>query len=222
MRLLAIDTAEIACSAALLIDGEVVERFEIAPRRHSELILGMMQSLLDEAGLRLADMDALAFGRGPGSFTGLRIAAAVIQGSAWGADLPVVAVSNLRGVAQGVHREQGASKVLAGFDARMGEVYWGAFELAIRSFMTMRSDKVKQQRDTLSLKTSIQAITVAYQARNFDKLVDVFNNRSQAAAESRRGRPPRCSRSRSAWRRAACPQPGSDNRRPGDPPCTSS
>jgi tRNA threonylcarbamoyladenosine biosynthesis protein TsaB len=126
MRLLAIDTTEDACSAALMAGDEVIERFEIAPRRHSELILPMMQGLLDDAGLALTDLDALAFARGPGAFTGLRIAASVTQGAAMGADLPVVPVSSLQALAQGCVAD-GRFDVLAAFDARMGEVYWGAY-----------------------------------------------------------------------------------------------
>ncbi|MCP5414833.1 MAG: tRNA (adenosine(37)-N6)-threonylcarbamoyltransferase complex dimerization subunit type 1 TsaB, partial [Chromatiaceae bacterium] len=85
MKLLAIDTTEDACSAALLFDGDTAERFELAPRRHSELILPMMDGLLVDAGLRLGDLDALAFACGPGAFTGVRIATAIVQGAALGA-----------------------------------------------------------------------------------------------------------------------------------------
>lgn len=127
LKLLAIDTTEEACSAALLIDGAVSERFELAPRQHSELILPMMQALLAEAGIRLGQLDALAFARGPGSFTGVRIATSVIQGVAYGADRPVVAVSSLQALAQGARRACAADAVLSALDARMGEVYWGVF-----------------------------------------------------------------------------------------------
>ena len=126
-KLLALDTTEEACSAALLIGAEVVERFAIAPRRHSELILPMMDGLLAEAGLHLGDLDALAFARGPGSFTGVRIAASVAQGVAFGADLPVVPVSSLQALAQGGAREHAVHAVLGALDARMYEVYWGAY-----------------------------------------------------------------------------------------------
>lgn len=128
LKLIAIDTTEEACSAALLCEGAVVERFELAPRRHSELILPMMDGLLAEAGLRLTELDALAFARGPGSFTGVRIAASVIQGAAFGADLPVVPVSSLQALAQGGRRTHAADWVLSALDARMGEVYWGAYQ----------------------------------------------------------------------------------------------
>lgn len=127
LKLLAIDTTEAACSAALLVGGAVAERFEIAPRRHSELILPMMDGLLAEAGLRLGDLDALGVARGPGSFTGVRIAVSVVQGAAFGAGLPVVPVSSLQALAQGTAREHGAAAVLSALDARMGEVYWGAY-----------------------------------------------------------------------------------------------
>lgn len=142
MQLLAIDTTEDACSAALLLDDAVNERFELAPRRHSALILPMMDGLLAEAGLVLSDLDALAFACGPGSFTGVRIAASVIQGAAFGADLPVVPVSSLQALAQGLYREQGASAVLSALDARMHEVYWGAYRTDSAGIMRAVVDEV--------------------------------------------------------------------------------
>jgi len=128
MKLLAVETATEACSVALYLDGEVQESFRIAPRGHTDLVLGMADSLLAEAGLVLADMDALAFGRGPGAFTGVRIATGVIQGMAFAANLPVVPVSTLAALAQRGLREYGWQRVAAAIDARMNEVYWGLFE----------------------------------------------------------------------------------------------
>ena len=127
MKIIALDTSTEACSAALLIDGAVSEYYEIAPQGHANRILPMVESLLAEAGLGLSAMDAIAFGRGPGSFTGVRIGTGVVQGLAFGAELPVVPVSSLAALAQGAVREFKATQVLAAIDARMKEVYWGGF-----------------------------------------------------------------------------------------------
>ncbi len=126
--LLAIETSSAACSAALLIDTVVTERYRLAPREHAELILRMVDELMGAAGLAPAELDAVAFARGPGAFTGVRIAASVAQGIAFGADRPVIPVSTLAALAQDAMDQHGADKVLAALDARMGEVYWGAYE----------------------------------------------------------------------------------------------
>ena len=128
MNILAIETATDACSCALEWSGTVVARHAVEPRRHTELLLPMIDAVLAEAGVGLAALDAIAFGRGPGSFTGLRIACSVAQGLGFGADRPLVAVSTLQTVAAGMHRSHDAPRVLAALDARMGEVYWGGFE----------------------------------------------------------------------------------------------
>ena len=128
-RVLAIDTATEACSAAILVAGEVHEKFLIAPRRHSALILPMVEEVLAEAGVSLHQLDGLAFGRGPGSFTGVRIATGVIQGLALASDLPVAPVSTLAALAQGAFRPGGAECIVAALDARMGEVYLGIYTM---------------------------------------------------------------------------------------------
>jgi tRNA threonylcarbamoyladenosine biosynthesis protein TsaB len=127
LRILAIETATAACSAALYIDGEISERHVLAPREHALLILPMIEALLAEAGVPVGALDAIAYGRGPGSFTGVRIAASVVQGIAFAAGLPVVAVSTLATLAQGAMRETGENRVMSALDARMAEVYWGLY-----------------------------------------------------------------------------------------------
>lgn len=122
MIILALDTSTEACSVAIWSDGAVTDRFEYGAQ-HSERILAMVDELLAESGFALARFDAIAFGRGPGSFTGLRIGAGVAQGLAFGADIPVTPVSSLAALAQGVD----VPRVLAAFDARMNQVYSGAY-----------------------------------------------------------------------------------------------
>ncbi|MES9943598.1 tRNA (adenosine(37)-N6)-threonylcarbamoyltransferase complex dimerization subunit type 1 TsaB [Candidatus Thiodiazotropha sp. CDECU1] len=129
MKLIAIETAAEACSAALYLSGDISIRYKILPRGHSELILEMVDDLLREANLTPASLDAVAFGRGPGSFTGVRIATGVIQGIAFAADLPVVGVSTLAALAQRAYREKGERKLLTAFDARMGELYWAGYRV---------------------------------------------------------------------------------------------
>ncbi len=127
VKILALDTSTENCSVALLIDDRIYSRSEVAPRDHTKKILPMVDELLTEAGLKLKDLDALAFGRGPGSFTGVRIGIGIAQGLAFGADLPMIGISTLKAMAQASYRLHGAEKVASAIDARMNEVYWGRF-----------------------------------------------------------------------------------------------
>jgi tRNA threonylcarbamoyladenosine biosynthesis protein TsaB len=124
LNILALDTSSDWCSAALLRGAATTTRAEQAVQRHSELILPMIDELLSEGGLALHGLDAIAFGAGPGSFTGLRIACGVAQGLAFGAGLPVVPVGTLEAMAEAV----GEPRMLCALDARMDEIYLAAYE----------------------------------------------------------------------------------------------
>lgn len=126
-KILALDTATENCSVALLVNDKVYVRSEVAPRDHTKKVLPMVDEVLQEAGLTLTDLDALAFGRGPGSFTGVRIGIGIAQGLAFGADLPMIGISTLAAMAQGAYRMHGAEQVATAIDARMSEVYWARY-----------------------------------------------------------------------------------------------
>jgi tRNA threonylcarbamoyladenosine biosynthesis protein TsaB len=125
--IIAIETATDACSCALWCDGETYQQFEIAPRRHAELVLPMIDCLLNQQKLQCSDIDAIAVGCGPGSFMGSRLASSVAIGLALGLDVPVLSVSSLRALAQCAYQELGDVSIAAAWDARMGEMYWGCY-----------------------------------------------------------------------------------------------
>jgi len=129
ITLLALDTSTEACSVALWHKGEKTHLDELAQRTHTKRILPMVDELLANSGINLKQVDALAFGRGPGSFTGVRVGAGIAQGLAFGADLPVIAVSNLTTMAQAAFELHQAENVVAAIDARMNEVYFSQVKL---------------------------------------------------------------------------------------------
>lgn len=141
IKLLAIDTSTDACSAALNVDGQIYERFEVVPRAHTRLLLPLVDALLKETNTALADLDVFAFGRGPGSFTGIRIACSVIQALGFGLNKPVVPVSTLRALAESGLQASGTTQVLAHLDAGLGTQYWGLFEKGEGGIMQPASEE---------------------------------------------------------------------------------
>lgn len=154
MKILAIDTATEACSAALLIDGEVSAQYQLAPREHSRLILKMIDTLLADAAVPVSELDAIAFGRGPGSFMGVRIAAGVVQGIAFAHDIPVIPISTLKAIAQRAYEQTANTQILVAIDARMDEVYWAVYRLnALRWQLDGEEQVISPERLQLSRQT---------------------------------------------------------------------
>jgi tRNA threonylcarbamoyladenosine biosynthesis protein TsaB len=156
MKILAFDTSSEACSCALYIDGEIVDRSVIAPRKHAALILTMVDELLSEAGLNITQLDFLAFGRGPGNFTGLRIACGVAQGIAFGADIPVAPISSLATLAQAAQ----SKNVLAVIDARMAEIYYGLYMIDNQGVMRCDGHEIVCAPDNITIPNAGQWLGV--------------------------------------------------------------
>ncbi len=158
MKLLAIDTATEQCSVALCIDQACITRSVQTARGHADMILPMIQEVLVESGLTMNQLDAIGFGRGPGGFTGVRIAVGVVQGLAFACDIPVVGVSNLAAVGQ---QAPSGNEILVCMDARMNEVYWGSFRFA---------------EDGLVVPTSIEQVSAP------EKVIELFRNDQRISA----------------------------------------
>lgn len=145
MKVLALDTTTPACSVALACGDRILFRFQLASREHTQLILPMIDDILAEADLSLNELDALAFTHGPGSFTGIRIGFGVVQGLAFGADLPVVPVSSLETLATTAVRHlklESDCRVVPMFDARMDEIYWASFSCRNNVLQRMIDDSL--------------------------------------------------------------------------------
>lgn len=140
--ILVLDTATEACSVALLHQGNITFLDELSPRTHTQRILPMVDQLLSQAGISLKQVDALAFGRGPGSFTGVRVGVGIAQGLAMGAKLPVIPISNLLAMAEQAYQQLGKTDVIALIDARMNEVYFAQFRRSEQGWQTVVAEQV--------------------------------------------------------------------------------
>jgi len=127
-KILIIDTSTEACSVAITHGEALYHQQDVTPRSHTKMVLPMVDAMLNKANLTLKELDAIAWGRGPGSFTGVRIGTGIMQGLALGANKPVIGISTLATMAQQAMDEHGATDVIAAIDARMNEVYWGVFK----------------------------------------------------------------------------------------------
>ena len=149
MSLLAVEAATDACSVALWHDGRCWTRHEVAPRRHTELVIGMLDALCAEAACTLDMLDTIAYGHGPGTFSGVRIAATLAQGIALAHDLPVVAVSTLAILAEGARRRGHRGRIVAGLDARRGEIYAASFVATPAGLTRLGPDDLLAPEDLL-------------------------------------------------------------------------
>jgi tRNA threonylcarbamoyladenosine biosynthesis protein TsaB len=185
MKLLALDTSSLACSVAVGLDGTVFERYEEQPREHTRLLMPMIRSVLQDAGVQLTELDAIVLGNGPGSFIGMRIAASVAQGLAYGTALRIAPVSSLAAIAVRVFAESDATQVAVAQDARMNEVYLGIYERGAHGLPTPRIAERLQVMDVIpELDPSAAAGRVAagYGWQRYPQLLDA--NRAGIVRES--------------------------------------
>lgn len=179
-KILAIETSTEACSAALFMNEQVFVQFKHAPRQHTQLALPMLESVLKEGRIALKDVDAIAFGCGPGAFTGLRIAAGIAQGLALSVNIPVVPVSTLAALAQYAVHQSGSHQpgqgIIASLDARMQEVYWGEYQLNAAGLVELIGEEQLGSPETMLASTlgDTQKIAIGsgwdvYASKLFDK-----------------------------------------------------
>ncbi|WP_339719841.1 tRNA (adenosine(37)-N6)-threonylcarbamoyltransferase complex dimerization subunit type 1 TsaB [uncultured Paraglaciecola sp.] len=184
MNILVIDTATEACSVALEVNEQVFNRFEVCPQQHSQRILPMIDEVLNEAKVTLQNIDYLAFGRGPGSFTGVRIATGVLQGLALGTGHKVVGISTLAAMAQQAYMQNHSKQVTAAIDARMSEVYFGQYQLQQSVMTLVGNEQVLAPEDAaeiLSKNSEMAGVGTGWQAypelnasAKIDELTDIL------------------------------------------------
>ncbi len=176
-NILAIETATETCSVALSMNGDIQQRFEHAPRQHAELLLPWVEELMADAEIGFAALDAIAFSRGPGSFTSLRIGIGVVQGLAWASDCPVIPVSSLAATAQAA-AEEGIKSALVALDARMNEVFTGLFSLNDNGIMTAVDQERVCGPDLVQVPDAVEAHAVGI---GFDRYPQLKELASQLA-----------------------------------------
>lgn len=177
-KILALDASTDACSVALYNDGVATHIFELAAKSHTQRLLPMVDEILRTANCTLQDLDAIAYGRGPGSFTGLRICMGIVQGLAFGANLPVIPISTLQAMAQGflVDNPNTSLPLLVTLDARMDEIYWGLFEskqnpTALTDEFVMKPVDVCEQKVVVDLQQQFIAIGPGWHYADLQKII---------------------------------------------------
>ncbi|MFY8299156.1 tRNA (adenosine(37)-N6)-threonylcarbamoyltransferase complex dimerization subunit type 1 TsaB [Pseudoalteromonas sp. SS15] len=158
-NLLALDASTEALIIAIQFNGQTVKHFEVCPQQHSQKVLPLVSELLDKTGCKLQDLDGIVFGRGPGSFTGVRISVAIAQGLAYGANLPLVGVSTLQAMAQQAIDEKQVESVVTGIDARMGEIYFAHYRKSENGLAELSIDENEVVCAPTHLPESIKSLT---------------------------------------------------------------
>lgn len=176
-NILALDSSTDACSVALHFNGVTTHTFELAAKSHTQRLLPMVDEILQQAGCRLNELDAIAYGRGPGSFTGLRICMGVVQGLAFGTNLPVIPISTLQAMARGFAEKNPQNDLpkLVALDARMEEIYWGLFSAdiipqALNHEQVMKPAQVAEQDIILALEQKYIAIGPGWHYADMGKI----------------------------------------------------
>lgn len=141
MKILAFDTSTEACVVGLSVEGEILEYFSLPEKKQTQILLPIIEDLLNQASLKISGLDAIAYGQGPGAFTGVRLAVSVAQGLGFSADVPVIGISTLAAVAQHANTKHQAQNVLVAMDARMGEVYFGAYQFTDSGHLQHQSEE---------------------------------------------------------------------------------
>lgn len=175
MNILAIDTATEACSVAIMLDDKRYGNFALCPQKQSQNILPMIDELLKQHELSLSDMNLLAYARGPGSFTGVRIAASTIQGLALGSDLPVVEISTLATMAQQAYEQYQKQRCVAMIDARMNEVYFAAYEMK-QGLMQACTEELVLSPELVCKQNRQHLETEYFVGTGFDAYADAFQS----------------------------------------------
>lgn len=169
--ILAIETATDACSVAVCTPNATSSKCIVEPQAHAKLILGMIEDVCNNVGISLPMLDALAFGRGPGSFTGVRIAASVIQGLALGLQKPVIAISSLQALAQQAANQNKVEEILALIDARMHETYWGLFKVTASGLVSSKVPDSLEKPEDLQGLDHLRGIVVGTGAQAYKSIL---------------------------------------------------
>jgi tRNA threonylcarbamoyladenosine biosynthesis protein TsaB len=189
INVLCVDTSTEACSVAVLCqtgnEPQITDQFMLAPREHTTKILPTVEQVLQSSGLSLSDIDVIAYGRGPGSFTGVRIGISIAQGLAFGIDKQMVGVSTLQAMAQQAFKTQQAEDVYAAIDARMGEVYFAHYQVNDDIMTLINEEVVIKPVDLIGLQLSVAdgSVLVGSGWAAYPELVEYFNNAQQLDIE---------------------------------------